>query len=253
MNAPDAHISAPGQADIRVLYMDNHLLAVDKPPGLLVQQDETNDPDLLRLGKRYLKEMFDKPGEAFLGLVHRLDRPASGVVVLARTSKAAARLSEQFRRRTPDKEYVALVEGVLRGGGTLRHALAARPGGGARIAPAGDAAGKEARLWWRSLAVQDDASLLRVRLKTGRKHQIRLQLATEGHPVLGDFRYGAARELDGRNLALHAFRLTVTHPVTGERISFCAPPPPVWETRFDGAAAEILALPAPASAPHENL
>ncbi len=246
MNAPAAHIPAPGQADIPILYMDNHLLAVDKPPGLLVQQDETNDPDLLRLGKRYLKKTFAKPGEAFLGLVHRLDRPASGVLLLARTSKAAARLSEQFRRRAPEKEYVALVEGALRGGGTLRHALAARPGGGARLAPPGDPAGKEARLRWRSLAVQDHAtSLLRVWLETGRKHQIRLQLATEGHPVLGDFRYGAARELDGRNLALHAFRLTVTHPVTSKRISFCAPPPSVWEARFPGAVAKALALPGP--------
>ena len=243
MNRPDAHISAPGHAHIPILYMDNHLLAVDKPPGLLAQQDETNDPDLLRLGKRYLKETFGKKGKAFLGLVHRLDRPASGVIVLARTSKAAARLSEQFRRRTPHKEYLALVEGVLRGDGMLRHTLAARPGGGARLAPAGDAAGKEARLQWRSLAVQDDASLLWVRLETGRKHQIRLQLAAEGHPILGDFRYGATRELDGRNLALHAFRLTVTHPVTRERIGFCAPPPAAWRARVSGAVANILARP----------
>ena len=244
MNAPITHISAPGRADIPVLYMDNHLLAVDKPPGLLAQQDETNDPDLLRLGKRYLKETFDKRGEAFLGLVHRLDRPASGVVVLARTSKAAARLSEQFRRRTPRKEYLALVEGVFRGGGALRHVLSVRRGGGARVAPAGDPAGKEARLRWRSLAVQDDATLLWALLETGRKHQIRIQLAAKGHPVLGDFRYGAARELDGRNLALHAFRLTLTHPTTRERICFCSLPPASWRARAAGAVAEALALPA---------
>ncbi len=249
MNVPDAHIAAPGQADIPILYADNHLLVVDKPPGLLVQQDETNDLDLLRLGKRYLEKTFDKKGEAFLGLVHRLDRPASGVIALARTSKAAARLSEQFRRRTPDKEYLALTEGALRGSGMLRHTLVVRPGGAVRIAPAGDAAGKEARLQWRSLAVEDDASLLWVRLETGRKHQIRLQLATEGHPILGDFRYGAARELDGRNLALHAFRLTVTHPVTRERMPFCAPPPPAWGARFAGVIAEALSRPAPASVP----
>ncbi len=246
MNASDANISGPNPADpdrpdLHILYMDNHLLVVNKPPGMLVQQDETNDPDLLRLGKRYLKETFEKKGQAFLGLVHRLDRPASGVVVLARTSKAAARLSDQFRQRTPEKEYFALVEGVCRGSGTLRHTLAASVRGGVRIVPTGDASGKEARLQWRSLGVQDDLSLLSVRLETGRKHQIRVQFSAEGHPILGDFRYGAVRELDGRNLALHAFRLTVAHPVTRERITFCTPPPPAWGTLFAREIAQALA------------
>lgn len=245
MNASDANISGlnpvdPNRPDLHILYMDNHLLALNKPPGMLVQQDETNDPDLLRLGKRYLKETFSKKGQAFLGLVHRLDRPASGVVVLARTSKAASRLSDQFRQRTPAKEYLVLVEGVCQGSGTLRHTLAISARSGVRIAPAGDASGKEARLQWRSLGVQDNLSLLSVQLDTGRKHQIRVQFSAEGYPVLGDFRYGAVRELDGRNLALHAFRLTVAHPVTHERMTFCAAPPPAWGTLFAREIAQAL-------------
>ncbi len=246
MNASDANICGPdlvdpNRPDLHILYMDNHLLVVNKPPGMLVQQDETNDPDLLRLGKRYLKETFKKKGQAFLGLVHRLDRPASGVVVLARTSKAAARLSDQFRKRIPEKEYLALVEGACTGGGTLRHTLAASARSGVRIVPAGDVSGKEARLRWRSLGVRDDLSLLSVRLETGRKHQIRVQFSAEGHPILGDFRYGAVRELDGRNLALHACRLTVAHPITHERMTFCTPPPPAWRTLFAREIAQMLA------------
>ena len=246
MNASDSNMSGSSPAetnrpDLHILYMDNHLLVVNKPPGMLVQQDETNDPDLLRLGKQYLKETFRKQGQAFLGLVHRLDRPASGVVVLARTSKAAARLSDQFRRRTPEKEYLVLVEGACTGSGALRHTLAASVRSGVRIVPAGDVSGKEARLQWRSLGVRDDLSLLSVQLETGRKHQIRVQFSAEGHPILGDFRYGAVRELDGRNLALHAYRLTVAHPVTQERMTFCTPPPPAWGTLFAQEIAQALA------------
>ena len=219
-----------------VLYLDNHLLVVMKSAGLLVQEDATGDTDLLTLGKAFLKEKFDKPGNVFLGLVHRLDRPVSGVLVLARTSKAASRLSDQFRRRAPDKRYLALVEGRITGEGTREDWLA-KIDRHVRVVKRGHPEGKRAELRWRSLATertkQGDVSLLEVELVTGRAHQIRVQLSALGHPILGDLRYGAEREFDGRNLALHSYRLDIEHPTKRETMSFSALPPPTWRGYFD--------------------
>jgi RluA family pseudouridine synthase len=213
-----------------VLHLDNHLLVVNKPPGVLVQADRTGDLDLLTMGKAFVKEHFNKPGDVFLGLVHRLDRPASGVMVFARTSKAAARLSEQFRLRTVEKYYAAVVEGHLKGAGIARDDLV--PGeGSVRIAEGGENAGKGAEMQWRAVAEENDLTLVIVQLKTGRKHQIRVQLAAMGHPILGDFRYGATRPLDGKNLALHCYRLGFRHPTTKEWLVFEAPPP--WSGLFE--------------------
>ncbi len=225
-------------SDLEVLFLDHQLLVIDKPPGMLVQEDATGDLDLLRLGKRFVKDRFDKPGNVFLGLVHRLDRPASGVVVLARTSKAAARLSEQFRSRTPEKDYLAIVEGSCPGAGIRRDVLGADHAGVVRVVE--DGAGKGAELQWRHVAEADGLSLLAVRLKTGRKHQIRVQLAAMGHPILGDFRYGASRELDGRNLALHAHGLGIVHPTKKEWMYFSAAPPASWRGRFDAEVEQVL-------------
>ncbi|MEX0820925.1 MAG: RNA pseudouridine synthase [Rhodothermales bacterium] len=227
----------PGRLD--VLHLDNHLLVVNKPAGLLVQEDATGDPDLLRLGKQFIKERFDKPGNVYLGLVHRLDRPASGVVVLARTSKAAARLSDQFRRRTPEKDYLAVVEGSCAGAGLRRDGLVKEEDGRVRVARSSESAGKSASLQWRSVAEKDGLTLLSVRLHTGRKHQIRVQVAAMGHPILGDFRYGAERELDGRNLALHCYRLAVIHPTNEEWTSFSAGPD--WPGLFSAQIEALLA------------
>jgi RluA family pseudouridine synthase len=222
-----------------VLYLDNHLLVVYKPPGLLVQEDRTGDPDLLTLGKAYLKEKFDKPGNVFLGLVHRLDRPASGVMVLARTSKAAARLSKQFRERTPEKRYLALIVGAVGGSGTCIDHLA-KVDRHVHVVEADHPKAKRAVLQWRSLGSRDGLSLLDVRLKTGRAHQIRVQLAHQGWPILGDFRYGAEQELDGRNLALHCYHLAITHPTRRERMAWQAPPPDVWSAHLDPALINVL-------------
>lgn len=220
-----------------VLFVDNHLLVVNKPAGVLVQADRTGDPDLLSMGKAYLKDRFDKPGNVFLGLVHRLDRPASGVMVFARTSKSAARLSEQFRHRTVEKRYLAMVEGGLEGGG-IEQGSVISDGGSVRMAKANEAQeGKPAELQWRAIASEDDLTLLDVELKTGRKHQIRLQLAAIGHPILGDFRYGSTRELDGSNLALHCYRLGFHHPTRKERMNFDAAPS--WGGRFDSAIRRV--------------
>ena len=220
-----------------VLFVDNHLLVVTKAPGVLAQADRTGDPDLLSMGKAYLKERFDKPGRVFLGLVHRLDRPASGVMVFARTSKAAARLSEQFRRRTVEKRYATIVEGVLEGAGIARGRIVADERS-VRLVPADSPEGSEAELQWRALGSEDDLTLVDVQLKTGRKHQIRLQLAGMGHPILGDFRYGATRQLDGSNLALHCYRLGFHHPTTKEWMTFEAAPP--WAGRFAAALRDLV-------------
>lgn len=220
-----------------VLYVDNHLLVVNKPPGVLVQADRTGDLDLLSIGKAYLKEAFGKPGDVFLGLIHRLDRPASGVMVFARTSKSAARLSEQFRLRTVEKYYLALVEGRMEGAGIAVGRLISS-GGHTRIADDEATAGREAELQWRAVSFKNEVTLLDVQLKTGRKHQIRVQLAEMGHPILGDFRYGATRPLDGKNLALHCYRLGFHHPTTKERLTFRASPP--WQQRFEQKIGEVM-------------
>ncbi len=210
-----------------LLYLDNHLMVVNKPPGLLVQADHTGDADLLTLGKAYLKERFQKPGNVFLGLVHRLDRPASGVMVLARTSKAARRLSQQFRERTPEKRYLALVEGHLAGRGTWVDHLAKR-NRHVHVVHAGAEDARRAVLDWQALASTGGCTLVEVALHTGRAHQIRVQCAHRGHPILGDVRYGARRVLDGRHLALHSYRLAIDHPTTKERMAWIASPPPSW-------------------------
>lgn len=227
-----------------VLYEDNHLLAVDKPAGLLVQADRTGDPDALALAKTYLKAVYAKPGDVYLGLVHRLDRPVSGVLLFARTSKAAGRLSDAFRSRRVTKRYLALVAGAPPAGGwqTVSVHLAHGPTGTARVVAPDTPGAQAASLAWRTLAGDGRTALVEVDLHTGRKHQIRAQLAALGWPVLGDLRYGAVAPFaDGRAIALHAARLTVPHPTRGEDVTVVAPPPAPWRGRFEAAVAAALA------------
>ncbi len=224
------------------LYLDNHLLVVSKPAGMLSQGDRTGDLDLVSWAKAYLKERFDKPGNVFVGLVHRLDRPTSGVVVLARTSKAAGRLSDQFRRRSPDKRYLAVVQGHLGERGEAVDGVVKQEGGGVRVVAPNHPGAQRAALRWRTLAADDRQSLVEVELLTGRKHQIRAQLAARAAPVLGDFRYGEPVPFaDGRGIALHAWRLTVEHPTRREPMTFSAPPPPSWNGLFDDAVTRGVA------------
>jgi 23S rRNA pseudouridine1911/1915/1917 synthase len=215
--------------DWPVFYLDNHLLAIYKPAGLLVQGDETEDLCLLDLARQWLKVKYDKPGRVFLGMVHRLDRPVAGVLLFARTSKAAARLSEQFRTGTVEKRYLAVVEGRVRETeGRLIHRLERRENRSSRIIDGVGPAGQEARLSFRVLDGSASCSLLEVSLETGRRHQIRVQLAHIGHPIVGDLRYGAPTPLPLAQIALLARQLTVLHPTLKTAISFRSPLPQGW-------------------------
>lgn len=206
---------------MHVLYADNHLLVVHKPGGVPVQADDSGDLDLLTMGKAWVKEQKHKPGEVFLGLVHRLDRPARGVVVLARTSKAAARLSLQFRERTTQKLYRVAVHGRPKLDTARLENFLETDENGARIV--NSPRGKQSSLTYRLLETDGRRSHLEVQLETGRKHQIRCQLAAIGCPVLGDLRYGAPEPLADRCIALLAWQLTLQHPTTREMQTFQAP------------------------------
>ena len=217
--------------DLEVLYEDNHLLVVHKPAGLLSQGDDTRDPSILDLARAYLKERHKKPGRVYLGLVQRLDRPVSGVMVLARTSKAARRLAQQIRERQVTKLYRAVVQGRLDlEEATLVHYLQKR-GQRHRVAVFDEPAphAKPAELRYRSLGFQAGLSLLEIELITGRSHQIRAQLAATGHPVLWDVRYGSRFTPPGSpGLALHARSLRLIHPTLGEELCFDAVEPAPW-------------------------
>lgn len=220
--------SALGQPS--VLFEDNHLLVIDKPAGWLSQSAERGDDHLVRWVEHYLREKYQKPGNVFVGLVHRLDRMTSGVMVFARTSKAAERLSRMMRERRFDKHYLAIVSGDTPEVGRFEDVLVSGPEG-SRVAP-GHPEGKRCDLSFARLAVGRDpaTSLLDVVLGTGRKHQIRVQLAAHGHPVIGDRRYGL-REHDRlvERVALHAWWIALTHPVRGDELRFEAPIPKDFE------------------------
>jgi 23S rRNA pseudouridine1911/1915/1917 synthase len=212
-----------------VLYEDNHLLAVVKPPGLATMGLAGGEPTLLSLAKDYVKQRYHKPGNVYLGVVSRLDAPVTGVLLLARTSKAARRLTEQFRSRTVKKTYWALVEGAVRPPAGdyvdwVRHDERHRR---MHVARQGMDGVQEARLVYRTLRALEGISLVEVELHTGRKHQIRLQFSAHGHPVVGDRKYGSGRPFSA-GIALHARRLVVSHPTNGQPLELVAPLPQAW-------------------------
>jgi 23S rRNA pseudouridine1911/1915/1917 synthase len=214
---------------METLYEDNHLLAVNKPAGLPTMGVQDDVPSLLSEAKQYVKHRYRKPGNVYLGIVSRLDTPVSGVVLLAKTSKAASRLAEQFRNRSVKKTYWAVVEGrVDPGRGALRDYL--RKDERHRrmhIASAKTPNAKEAKLTYHTLCMLDDMTFLEIQLETGRKHQIRLQFAHRGNAVVGDRKYGSKRSFpDG--IALHSRVVTVIHPVRREPLTIEAPLPGAW-------------------------
>ena len=211
---------------LSILYEDNHLLVVNKAAGVLVQGDATGDPCLLDHARSYLAARYAKPGGVFVSAVHRLDRPVSGVVVMARTSKAAARLADAFRRGRVDKEYLAVVHGAPpRDSGEIETWLR-KDGKTNRVTSHGSAipGSKHAISRFRILDSAAGRSLVALELVTGRSHQLRVHLQTLGCPVVGDLRYGPGPAL-GPRILLHCARMVVPHPIGGAPHEFKAPLP----------------------------
>jgi 23S rRNA pseudouridine1911/1915/1917 synthase len=215
-----------------ILYEDNHLLIVNKPNALLSQPDHTGEPDIFHLCKAYLKERYQKPGEAYLGLIHRLDRSVSGITIFAKTSKAAARLAEQFRTRAVTKIYRAIVEGspAPEEGRLIDLLFKEERTKTARRARAGET-GQRAELSYRTLGssrIKDGVvSIVEIELYTGRFHQIRFQMASIGHPIYGDRKYGA-HHTSRFGIALHAYRIAIIHPVRKSPLEIICEPPEWW-------------------------
>ena len=220
--------------NLDVLFEDNHCLAVNKPAGLLSQGDASGDPSLVDLATLYLKTRYKKPGNVYVGLLHRLDRPTSGAVLLAKTSKAAARLSDQFRTGTIAKLYWAIVEGEAceREGEWVDLLEKDTRQNRSGIVLEDSSTSKEARVAFRVLERSRRFTKLALRPATGRSHQLRVQLAMRGLPIVGDRKYGATTQLkaeDGHfRIALHARQLTFMHPTRLEAISVDAPVPADW-------------------------
>ena len=220
-------------APLEILYEDNHCLAIAKPGGVPCAHFQGDEVTLDRTVKEYLKDKYKKPGKVFLGIVHRLDKPVSGVLLLARTSKAAARVCEQFREGTIEKVYWAVVEGpVQREAGSLEDWLRKNPDTHRVDVLEPHAPGaRQALLHYQRRGMHAGLTLLEIRPQTGRTHQLRVQLAHHGHPVYGDARYGSVRAF-GDAIALHARSLTFLHPVRYEPITLSGELPKEWRERF---------------------
>jgi 23S rRNA pseudouridine1911/1915/1917 synthase len=220
-------------SDLDVLFEDNHCLAVAKPAGVPSTHYEGREETLDRIAKTYLKDRYQKPGNVFLGIVHRLDKPTSGVLLFARTSKSAARLARQFREGSIEKVYWAVVEGeVDRQAGSLEDwLLKDEQRGRVEIVEPRTPGSRQALLHYHRRAVHGGLTLLEVRPQTGRTHQLRVQLAHHGHPIVGDARYGAVRTF-APGIALHARSLTFLHPIRTEPIVLTADVPRSWRGKF---------------------
>ncbi|MGN1099437.1 MAG: RluA family pseudouridine synthase [Christensenellales bacterium] len=214
--------------NINILFEDNHIIVIDKPQNVPVQADSSQDTDLLTELKNYLKVTYNKPGDAYLGLVHRLDRPTGGVMVFAKTSKAASRLCEAIKEGDFEKRYFAVICGEPRmKSDRLTHYLKKNPVTNVTMAvPQLTDGAKKAVLQYKIIGtLKKGVSLAQVDLDTGRSHQIRVQMATIGNPVFGDVKYGGDKLAKGYNLALYSVCLKFTHPVTKQRMVFITYPP----------------------------
>lgn len=212
---------------MEVVYEDNHIIIVNKSPGEIVQGDKTGDRPLSEILKSWIKEKYNKPGNVFLGVTHRLDRPVAGLVVFAKTSKALTRMNEMFRNGDVHKTYWAITCGKpQQQQGLLVNFLESREHNNKTyVCPAPTPRSKEARLKYDTLACGDNYSLVEVELLTGRKHQIRAQLAAIGCPIKGDLKYGAKRSNPDGGISLLARKIEFIHPVSKEKISVTAPLP----------------------------
>jgi len=209
-------------SDLKVIYEDNHIIVVEKKTNTPSQADKTADIDMLTIVKEYIKEKYNKPGNVYLGLVHRLDRPVGGVMVFAKTSKAASRLSEQVRSKTLKKEYLAVVDGKIEDKiGTLENYLYKDERNNiSKVVKPEKKNSKFAKLDYEVIGYDEvkKLSLLKINLHTGRHHQIRVQLANFGHSIFGDQKYGTRGQ--GKQIALWAYKLTIEHPVSKEKLVF---------------------------------
>jgi 23S rRNA pseudouridine1911/1915/1917 synthase len=214
-----------------ILFEDNHLLVVNKPAGLLTQPSGTDQDSLEQRCKALIKQKYQKPGNVFLEAVHRLDKPASGIVVFARTSKALSRLNAAMRAKQSQKIYYALVEGVPQPAeSNLEHYLVHNDFI-AEVSSVKDPDAKLCKLHYRLLKQYEGISLLEVILETGRYHQIRAQLAAIGHPILGDVKYGSHHPFASDAIALHHISLEIPHPTKETLLQLKAPLPPTWNKR----------------------
>lgn len=201
---------------INVLYEDNHIIVVEKKINIPICEDDSHDLDMLTMVKQYLKEKYNKPGNVYLGLVHRLDRPVGGVVVFAKTSKAASRLSEQVREKHLQKKYYAVIIGDIQNEGVLEDKLLKDSKN--NIVKV-DKNGKDSKLEYKIIAKKDGMSLVDINLITGRSHQIRVQFSSRGCPLYGDNKYNKDAKA-GEQIALFAYELSLIHPVTKEKMTF---------------------------------
>ncbi|MCQ2227862.1 MAG: RluA family pseudouridine synthase [Bacteroidales bacterium] len=219
-----------------ILYEDNHIIAVNKTNSDIVQSDKTGDKTLADEVKAYIKEKYNKPGDVFLGIVHRLDRPVSGVVIFARTSKALSRLNQMFVDKTIKKTYLAITQNrPPQVEEELHHYMGKNEEKNRALVSISPRSGyKEAILSYKLLASAENINLLKISLKTGRHHQIRAQLSRIGCPIRGDLKYGAKRSIEGGGINLHARSIEFIHPVKNEPIKIIAPLPSdrVWHV-FD--------------------
>ena len=215
---------------MKVIYEDNHLLVVDKPCNIPMQLDESNDKDLLTMAKEYIKEKYNKPGNVYIGLVHRLDRPVSGVCVFARTSKAASRLTSIIQSKEFKKTYLAVVtDNNLKDRDTFKdYLLKDSKTNTVKVDPKG----KLAILDYEVLARKDNLALVKINLQTGRSHQIRVQFSSRNHSLFGDQRYNKQAKV-GEQIALHSHSLELIHPTTNEKLVFTSLPNRYPFTIFD--------------------
>lgn len=203
---------------MKVIYEDNHILVIEKPINVPMQEDSSEDMDVIRLAKEYLKNKYNKPGNVYCGLVHRLDRPVGGVVVLAKTSKAASRLSESIRTNRMNKKYCAIVVGQLPNEKVLKDYLIKDDKTNTSRVTC-EKYGKYSELSYKVLDRKDNLSFIQIDLKTGRSHQIRVQFASRNCPLYGDQRYNKDARV-GQQIALWATELSFPHPTTQEIVSF---------------------------------
>lgn len=202
--------------NLKILYEDNHIIVVFKPSNVLSQGDATRDIDMLTIIKKYIKEKYNKPGNVYLGLVHRLDRPVQGIMVFAKSSKAASRLFKDIKEHRFHKTYLAVVRGIIpKKEGELVDYLIKDSDGNTKVV--NENIGKKSVLKYKVIDEKDNYSLVEIELLTGRHHQIRVQFASRGYPLVGDNRYGS---LDKKQICLCSYKLSFTHPVTKEIMNF---------------------------------